>query len=133
MIYFEDLIWAVKFDHSISDNQRTDSIKAIEFQIHSELCRLAQANHYQVCKHWKNSRIVNAEQFFSSRSQRKSRIIHLQSNQRIDYDKIFASMIRVKIIKMLLALMIKYDYEVEQMNVITAFLEAHLKKEIWMQ
>ncbi len=73
---------------------------------------------------------MNAEQFFSSRSQRKSRIIHLQSNQRIDYDKIFASMIRVKIIKMLLALMIKYDYEVEQMNVITAFLEAHLKKEI---
>ncbi len=33
--------------------------------------------------------------------------------QRIDYDEIFASMIRVMIIKMLLALMIKYDYEVE--------------------
>jgi len=53
--------------------------------------------------------------------------------QRIDYDEIFALMIRVTIIKMLLALMIKYDYEVEQMNVIIAFLEAHLKKEIWMQ
>jgi len=34
---------------------------------------------------------------------------------------------------MLLALVIKYDYEVEQMNVIIAFLEAHLKEEIWMQ
>ena len=33
--------------------------------------------------------------------------------QRIDYDEIFASMIRVTIIKMLLALTIKYDYEVE--------------------
>ncbi len=53
--------------------------------------------------------------------------------QRIDYDEIFASMIRVTIIKMLLALTIKYDYEVEQMNVIITFLEAHLKKEIWMQ
>ena len=53
--------------------------------------------------------------------------------QKIDYDEIFASMIRVTIIKMLLALMIKYDYEVEQMNIIIAFLEAHLKKEIWMQ
>ncbi len=34
---------------------------------------------------------------------------------------------------MLLALMIKYDYEVEQMNVIIAFLEAHLKEKIWVQ
>ncbi len=33
--------------------------------------------------------------------------------QRIDYDEIFASMIRVMIIKMLLTLMIKYDYKVE--------------------
>ncbi len=53
--------------------------------------------------------------------------------QRIDYDEIFASMIRVTIIKMLLTLTVKYDYEVEQMNVIIAFLEAHLKKEIWVQ
>ncbi len=53
--------------------------------------------------------------------------------QRIDYDEIFASMIRVTIIKMLLALTIKYDYEVEQMNIIITFLEAHLKKKIWVQ
>ncbi len=51
----------------------------------------------------------------------------------IDYDKIFVLMIRVIIIKMLLALKIKYDYKVEQMNVIIVFLEAHLKEEIWMQ
>jgi len=80
VIYSEDSIWTVEFDHSISDNQRTDSIKAIEFQIHSELCRLAQASRYQVCKHRKNSRIMNAEQSFSSKSQRKSRIVHLQSD-----------------------------------------------------
>ncbi len=53
--------------------------------------------------------------------------------QKIDYNKIFASMIRIMIIKMLLALMIKYDYEVKQMNVIIIFLETHLKEEIWMQ
>jgi transposase InsO family protein len=56
-----------------------------------------------------------------------------RQEQRIDYDETFASMIRVTIIKMLLALTIKYDYEVEQMNVIITFLEAHLKEEIWMQ
>jgi len=50
--------------------------------------------------------------------------------QRINYDEIFALMIRVIIIKMLLALMIKYDYEVKQMNIIITFLEAHLKEKI---
>jgi len=53
--------------------------------------------------------------------------------QRINYDEIFALMIRVIIIKMLLALMIKYDYEVKQMNIIITFLEAHLKEKIWVQ
>ena len=53
--------------------------------------------------------------------------------QKINYDEIFASMSRVTIIKMLLALIVKYDYEVEQMNVIITFLEAHLKEKIWMQ
>ncbi len=56
-----------------------------------------------------------------------------RQKQRIDYDEIFASMVRATIIKMLLALTVKYDYEVEQMNVVIAFLEAHLKEEVWMQ
>ncbi len=53
--------------------------------------------------------------------------------QKINYDEIFASMIRIMIIQMLLTLMIKYDYKVEQMNIIIIFLETHLKEEIWMQ
>jgi len=53
--------------------------------------------------------------------------------QRINYDEIFTLMIRIMIIKMFLTLTIKYDYEVEQINIIIAFLEAHLKKEIWVQ
>jgi len=56
-----------------------------------------------------------------------------RQKQKINYDEIFASMIRVMIIKMLLALMIKYVYEVKQMNVIIAFLEAHLKEKVWVQ
>jgi len=53
-----------------------------------------------------------------------------RQKQKIDYDEIIALMIRVTIIKMLLALTIKYDYEVKQMNVIIAFLEAHLKEKV---
>jgi hypothetical protein len=34
---------------------------------------------------------------------------------------------------MLLALAAKYDYEAEQMDVVIAFLEAHLKEEVWVQ
>ncbi len=56
-----------------------------------------------------------------------------RQKQGIDYDEIFASVVRVTIIKMLLALAVKYDYEVEQMNVVIAFLEAHLKEEVWVQ
>ncbi len=56
-----------------------------------------------------------------------------RQKQEIDYDEIFASVIRVITIKILLTLTIKYDYEVKQMNVVIAFLEAHIKEEIWMQ
>ena len=56
-----------------------------------------------------------------------------RQEQGIDYDEIFASVVRATIIKMLLALAAKYDYQVEQMNVVTAFLEAHLKEEVWVQ
>jgi len=56
-----------------------------------------------------------------------------RQEQGIDYDETFASVVRVTIIKMLLALAAKYDYEAEQMNVVTAFLEAHLKEEVWVQ
>ncbi len=55
-----------------------------------------------------------------------------RQEQGVDYDETFAPVVRVTIIKMLLALAAKYDYEAEQMNVITAFLEAHLK-EVWVQ
>ncbi len=68
MIYSEDSIWAVEFDHFISDNQETDSNKVIEFQIYSKLCELAQASRHQVLRHWKNNSIMNAEQSLSSRS-----------------------------------------------------------------
>jgi len=53
-----------------------------------------------------------------------------RQEQGIDYDETFASVIRATIIKMLLALAAKYDYEAEQMDVVTAFLEAHLKEEV---
>jgi len=53
-----------------------------------------------------------------------------RQKQEIDYDEIFASVMRVITIKILLTLTIKYDYEVKQMNVVIAFLEAHIKEKI---
>jgi len=50
--------------------------------------------------------------------------------QKIDYNEIFALMIRIMIIKILLTLMIKHNYKVKQMNVIIAFLKTHLKEKI---
>ena len=51
----------------------------------------------------------------------------------VDYDETFASVVRSTVAKLLLALAAKYDYEVEQMDVITAFLEAKLGQEVWVQ
>lgn len=51
----------------------------------------------------------------------------------VDYDETFASVVKAMIAKALLALAAKYDYEVEQMDVITAFLEAHLQEAVWVE
>jgi len=56
-----------------------------------------------------------------------------RQEQGVDYDETFASVVRAITIKMLLALAAKYDYEAEQMDVVTAFLEAHIKEEVWVQ
>ncbi len=50
----------------------------------------------------------------------------------VDYDETFASVVRSTVSKALLALAAKYDYETEQIDVITAFLEAKLNEEVWV-
>ena len=56
-----------------------------------------------------------------------------RQKQDVNYDEIYASVIRASIVKVLLTLVAKYDYEVEQMNVIIAFLKARLSEKVWVQ
>ena len=52
----------------------------------------------------------------------------------VDYDETYASVVKSMVWKSLLALGAKYDFEMEQMDVITAFLEALLKnQEIYVE
>lgn len=51
----------------------------------------------------------------------------------IDYDETFASIVKSTIWKSLLALGAKYDYEIEQLNIITAFLESLIKKTVYVK
>ena len=51
----------------------------------------------------------------------------------IEYDETFSSVIKAMIWKALLAIAAKYDLEADQIDVITAFLEATLFEEIWVE
>ena len=51
----------------------------------------------------------------------------------IDYDETFASVVKSMIWKSLLALRAKYDYEIEQLDIITAFLESFMKEMVYVE
>ena len=51
----------------------------------------------------------------------------------IEYDETFSSVIKAMIWKALLAIAAKYDLEADQVDIITAFLEATLTEEIWVE
>jgi hypothetical protein len=51
----------------------------------------------------------------------------------VDSHETFAPTVRVISIRMLLALVAYNDYEVEQLDVVTAFLEADIEEEIYMR
>ena len=51
----------------------------------------------------------------------------------IDYDETFASVVKSMIWKSLLALGAKYDYEIEQLDIITAFLESLMKETVYVE
>ncbi len=57
-----------------------------------------------------------------------------RQQEEVEYDETFASVVRSTVSKALLALAAKYDYETEQIDVITAFLEAKLnEEEVWVR
>ncbi|KAJ0392066.1 hypothetical protein P43SY_011689 [Pythium insidiosum] len=51
----------------------------------------------------------------------------------VDYTEIFAPVVRMEILRLLLALAAAMDWEVEQMDVKTAFLNGYLEEEIYME
>jgi hypothetical protein len=51
----------------------------------------------------------------------------------IDFTKTFSMVVKMFSIWILLALTTKYDYEVHQMDIKTAFINGYLKKEIYMR
>jgi len=51
----------------------------------------------------------------------------------IDYNEMFSSVMKNSFIRILLALIAQYDYELNQLNVKTAFLCSDLEEEIYMK
>jgi Reverse transcriptase (RNA-dependent DNA polymerase) len=50
----------------------------------------------------------------------------------VDYDEIFSPIVMFKSIRMLLAIVAFYDYEIWQMDVKTVFLNGNLKEDVYM-
>ena len=51
----------------------------------------------------------------------------------LDFNETFSSTVKGAAVRMLIALCAKYDYEMEQSDVTSAFLESHLKEEVWVE
>ena len=51
----------------------------------------------------------------------------------IDYQKTFSSVVMLKFIRTLLAVVAYYDYEIWQMDVKTTFLKGYLEEDIYME
>ena len=56
-----------------------------------------------------------------------------QQKQGLDYTEIFSPVVRMEVLRLLLAIAAILDYEVEQMDVKTAFLHGQLSEEIYME
>ena len=52
--------------------------------------------------------------------------------QGVDYDETFSPVAKLKSVQIMLAIAAYYDYEIWQMDVKTAFLNGHLKEELYM-
>ena len=50
--------------------------------------------------------------------------------QGVDYDETFSPVAELKSVRIMLAIVAYYDYEIWQMDVKTAFLNGHLKEEL---
>ena len=65
----------------------------------------------------------------------KTRLIVRNFNQiqNIDYDEIFSSTLRLKLLRMLFVFATHFDYEIKQINVSNAYFKKNLKKIIYMK
>ena len=55
-----------------------------------------------------------------------------RQRQGADYDETFLPVAMIKLIRLLLAIAVHYDYEVWKMDVKTAFLNGNLEEEVYM-
>ena len=64
----------------------------------------------------------------------KARLVAKGYNQKvgIDYEETFSPVAMLKSIRILLSIAAHYDYEIWQMDVKTAFLNGHIREEIFM-
>lgn len=65
----------------------------------------------------------------------KARLVAKGFAQRfgVDYQETYSPVLRYTSIRLLIALAVKYDYMIDQMDAVTAFLQGELSEEIYIQ
>ena len=63
----------------------------------------------------------------------KARLVARGDMQEMDWNSVFAPTLRYTSLRVILALAAYHDYEIEQMDVITAFLNADVVSEVYME
>nr|GEX14788.1 hypothetical protein [Tanacetum cinerariifolium] len=78
----------------------------------------------------------NAEFFETSLTLQEARgghrLLKASGSDKVDYKETFSPVADIKVIRILLAIVAFYDYEIWQMDVKTAFLNGHLSEDIFM-
>ena len=64
----------------------------------------------------------------------KTRLVakDFKQRQKIDYDEIFSPVAMLKSIRIMLAIIVYYDYEIWKIDVKTVFLNENFEKEVYM-
>ncbi|KAA0051598.1 Retrovirus-related Pol polyprotein from transposon TNT 1-94 [Cucumis melo var. makuwa] len=118
------------YEEAIEDEHKREWNDAMKDEMES-----LHANHTLGKTALRNKWVYRIKQEHTSKLRYKARLVVKGFNQKkcIDFDEIFALLVKMSFIRVVLGLAASLDLEVEQMDVKTAFLHGDLDKEIYME
>ena len=107
-----------------------------------------EVNHHKKKETWRlmlpssGSRIIDGRWIFAAKEDAEGNIVRWKARwvakgfrQRagVDYFEIYSGVVKIMIWQLILALVIKYDYEAHHVDIVTAFLESTLDEKVYVK